>query len=103
MQELVGVGLAGEVKLGHLFDDGFDEWKELLGLGDEASAKDFIAAATAAGDSVMTRLWTHVKNDGGMITEQIDRNTGKQISAKNLTWSFGNILHALKIRKGIKL
>ncbi len=90
-----------EVNGDFTLSDQFAEWKELLDLGDDATAEEFIQASTAAGDSVMTRLWGHVKNDGGMITEQIDRSTGAQISAKNLTWSFGNILHALKIRKGL--
>ena len=49
----------------------------------------------------MTRLWTHVKDDGGEIDEQIDRDNGAQKSAKNLTWSFANILNALHVRKNL--
>merc|ERR1719244_593708 len=49
----------------------------------------------------MTRLWEHVKRDGGKIDEQIDKNTGLQASAEDLTWSYANILHALHIRKGL--
>merc|ERR1712216_983568 len=52
-----------------LSDDQWKEWKDLLNLKPEATAKDFIAAATGAGDSVMTRLWSHVKDDGGEIDE----------------------------------
>ena len=47
----------------------------------------------------MTRLHNYVKSDGGKIDEQIDKHTGKQASAENLTWSYANILHALHIRK----
>ena len=53
----------------------------------------------SAGDAVMTRLHNYVKSDGGKIDEQIDKHTGKQASAENLTWSYANILHALHIRK----
>merc|ERR1719334_1956807 len=35
------------------------------------------------------------------VDEQIDKHTGKQASAENLTWSYANILHALHIRKGL--
>ena len=30
---------------------------------------------------------------------QMDKNTGLQISASSLTWSYANILHALHVRK----
>ena len=79
----------------------FGEWMNLLNLSNGSTASDFVAAATAAGDSVLTRLWTHVKDDGGHINEQIDKETGAQKSAKNLTWSFANILNALHVRKNL--
>lgn len=56
-------------------------------------------AAVQAGDSVMYRLYKYVKNDGGHIAEQIDRSNGKQKSAGDLTWSFANILSAMKERE----
>ena len=71
----------------------------LLKLRDGASAEDLAFAQVSAGDSVMTRLWNHVKDDGGRIDEQIDKHTGVQASAEGLTWSYANILHALHIRK----
>ena len=52
-----------------------------------------------AGDAVMSRLYKYVKNDGGHIAEQIGRNSGLQTSAKDLTWSYANILSAMKERK----
>lgn len=79
----------------------YGEWMDLLNLVEGSTATDYIAAATAAGDSVMTRLYSHVKNDDGEIDEQIDRETGAQKSAKNLTWSYANILNALHVRKGL--
>lgn len=74
------------------------EWKELLQLGEGSTASDFVAQSKNAGDSVMFRLYSHVKDDGGRIDEQIDRETGVQKSAKTLTWSHANVLHALHIR-----
>lgn len=76
-------------------------WKEVLNLGENATASDFVTASKGAGDSVLTRVYSHVKNDGGRIDEQIDKVSGLQISAKTLTWSHANILHALKVRKSL--
>merc|ERR1712179_271544 len=66
--------------------------------GHIVTARDLATAQLAAGDSVMTRLWKYVNSDDGRIDEQIDKNTGAQASAQGLTWSYANILHALKIR-----
>jgi len=49
----------------------------------------------------MTRLWMHVKDDGGRVDEQIDKNTGAQTSAQALTWSYANVLHALHTQKRV--
>merc|ERR1711892_1065534 len=78
-----------------------ERWMDLLNLEEGATLADLAAAQIAAGDAVMTRLHNHVKDDGGKIDEQIDKNTGKQASAEDLTWSYANILHALHIRKGL--
>merc|ERR1712156_679494 len=63
------------------------------------TAQDLALAQKAAGDSVMSRLWEHVKDDGGRVDEQIDRNTGVQASAEGLTWSYANIPHSLHVRE----
>lgn len=47
----------------------------------------------------MNRLYKYVKNDGGHIAEQIGRNSGIQTSAKDLTWSYANILSAMQERR----
>ena len=44
-------------------------WKDLLNLGENATAYDFVSASKSAGDSVMTRVYSHVKNDDGRIDE----------------------------------
>lgn len=71
-------------------------WAELLQIPKSASLGEFVRAAINAGDAVMYRLHSHVKNDGGHIAEQIGRNSGTQTSAKDLTWSYANILSAMQ-------
>lgn len=74
-------------------------WSDVLSdLGDKPSADKFKTVMTAAGDAVMTRLYHHVKDDGFHLAEQIDRNNGAQISAKDLTWSYAAVLKAFKRR-----
>ena len=73
-----------------------EAWFDLLKLHEGASLREQIQSAINAGDAVMYRLYQHVKGDGGHIAEQIDRNAGNQKSANDLTWSFANILSAMK-------
>jgi hypothetical protein len=40
-----------------------------------------------------------VRGEGGRVDEQIDKVQGGQVSAKGLTWSYANILHALHVRQ----
>ena len=75
------------------------QWMALLNLDAGTTASDLAAAQVSAGDAVLTRLHNHNKADGGKVDEQIDKYTGKQASAENLTWSYANILHALHTRK----
>jgi GH15 family glucan-1,4-alpha-glucosidase len=49
----------------------------------------------------MYRLYQHVKSDGGHISEQIDRSSGVQKSAADLTWSYANILSAMHERSKV--
>lgn len=70
-----------------------------MNIEKSASSLEFAQAALNAGDSVMARLYKYVKNDGGHIAEQIGKNSGAQTSAKDLTWSYANILSAMQQRK----
>jgi glucoamylase len=51
-----------------------------------------------AGDGVLLRLRSHVESDGFHLDEQIDRETGVQESAKDLTWSYAETLSAMASR-----
>jgi len=90
----------------YLDEDESREWIKLLGTDQGVnlrSATDLALAQKAAGDSVMNRLWSYVKDDAGRIDEQIDRNTGVQASAEGLTWSYANILHSLHVREKLMI
>lgn len=52
----------------------------------------------SAADGVMMRLKQHVEPEGLHLYEQIDRNTGEQMSASDLTWSYAEMLNALHQR-----
>lgn len=74
-------------------------WMNLLYLEEGATMKDLALKQLEAGDAVMTNLHGHVSSDGGRVDEQIDKYTGAQASAQGLTWSYANILHALRVRE----
>lgn len=72
-------------------------WKIALNdVGFSGEANDFIAA----GDSVLVRLREHISAEDDMhLFEQIHRDTGLQYNAKDLTWSYAEVLNALVARK----
>eukprot|EP00428_Durinskia_dybowskii_P064609 CAMPEP_0170364694 /NCGR_PEP_ID=MMETSP0117_2-20130122/5512_1 /TAXON_ID=400756 /ORGANISM="Durinskia baltica, Strain CSIRO CS-38" /LENGTH=509 /DNA_ID=CAMNT_0010619215 /DNA_START=1 /DNA_END=1530 /DNA_ORIENTATION=- len=62
------------------------------------SPSELAEVFAAQGDGVMLRLRSHVQADGFHLDEQIDRNTGSQMSAENLTWSYAEVLNAMYYR-----
>lgn len=86
---------AQEVPTATLCADTLRAWQDALAWTAFAgSAEDFIAA----GDSVMARLHHHIDADYRLY-EQIDRRTGKQFNARDLTWSYAEVLNALHERR----
>ena len=81
---------------GFLKEEDKKAWFDILKLPETASLREQVKAAVQAGDSVMSLMYKFVKNGGGHIAEQLDRNTGAQKSANDLTWSYANILSAMK-------
>ena len=83
----------------------YNSWVDSLGmpqlketfLGNKELA--LATSLTQAGDSVLQRIYYHVKGDDCHLNEQIDRNSGKQTAARDLTWSYSSVLVALKYRK----
>lgn len=60
-----------------------------------------VSSLMGAGDAILNRMKTFLTN-GMHMNEQIDRNTGVQLSAKDLTWNYANILKAVKARSVVK-
>jgi len=76
-------------------------WADVFGISHNSTQAELAKRSLSAGNAVMTRLWMHVKDDGGRVDEQIDKNTGAQVSAQALTWSYANVLHALHTQKRV--
>lgn len=51
------------------------------------------------GDGLLLRLKKYIESYNFHMYEQIDKNNGKQISAFDLTWSYAEVLNAIKYRK----
>jgi len=71
-------------------------WRSALFAGFNGAASDFVAA----GDAILLRLVHHIDEaDDWHLYEQIDRETGQQYNAKDLTWSYAEVLSALQARE----
>ena len=87
-----------------LSDAEYAAWKTVLNIQTSflnANDRDLSMATSfmEAGDAVLQRIHYHVKGDNFHLAEQLDKNTGVQSSAKDLTWSYADVLVSLKIRK----
>ncbi|KAL1526184.1 hypothetical protein AB1Y20_014912 [Prymnesium parvum] len=82
-------------------------WAETLNAPELAAASPADAARifSSAGDSVLSRIAHYVResNDGDFVLyEQLDKHTGKQTSARSLTWSYAEVLDALHWRTELR-
>jgi glucoamylase len=50
------------------------------------------------GDGILNRIKHYIKSYNFHMYEQIDKNNGQQISAYDLTWSYAEVLNAIKWR-----
>lgn len=62
------------------------------------SASDLAQALATTGDGVLLRIRYHTVGSGLHMPEQLDRNTGVETSATDLTWSYATILKAMAKR-----
>jgi len=78
-----------------------EAWASVFGV--DSFPKDNATQAAdlflRAGDGVMLRVRAHVEPQGFHLFEQIDRNTGAQESAADLTWSYAETLSAVASRQ----
>ena len=59
---------------------------------------EFARAVAQEGDDVLFRLRSHVAPSGFHLSEQLDKVTGQEISAGDLTWSYAALLKAMYYR-----
>jgi glucoamylase len=79
--------------------DALTVWKKVFNTDSLPTDAASLAKVFAAqGDGVLLRLRQHVSSKGFHLDEQIDRNTGTQVSAEDLTWSYAEVLNAMKWR-----
>lgn len=55
-------------------------------------------ALVLSGDGVLNRIRFHTINNDLHMPEQLDKNTGAEASATDLTWSYATILKAMAVR-----
>lgn len=95
-------GASYTVKNGVPSSDAVNVWADAFNLDANVlkgqSATELANTFAAAGDSVLLRLRTHVTAKNFHLDEQIDRNSGEQMSAEDLTWSYAEVLNAMKSR-----
>lgn len=92
-------------------DAQYNAWKIALNIkssGNEGFLNDsgdrdqnLAQAFLQAGDAVMQRIYYHVQGDDFHVSEQIDKDSGYQISAKDLTWSYGDVIVSLLNRNKV--
>jgi glucoamylase len=74
-------------------------WNNVLDSSLQASdAKSLANSLISAGDGVMQRLDALVKSYSYQLSEQLDKASGVELSATNLTWSYAEVLNAVSIR-----
>lgn len=80
--------------------DAMEHWKSAFNVDELPSkASDLATVFAAQADGVLLRLKKHVMPEGLHLYEQIDRNTGAQMSAEDLTWSYAEVLNAMYHRR----
>jgi len=73
-----------------------DMWSKALNV--DSIPENQISFFKSQGDGLLLRLKNYIKPNNFHMYEQIDKNTGQQISAYDLTWSYAEVLNALKSR-----
>ena len=86
--------------------EAYKVWQNILNIPqsqvDTLSHIQFARLLVSAGDSVFNRLAYHTAGDNFHLSEQLDRNTGRQRSAYDLTWNYANVLKAWTYRRDRK-
>ena len=78
-------------------DSAMEHWTKIIGRR-PVDVVDFAQATYSLGDGVLYRVRYHVQSYGFHLSEQLDRNTGAELSATDLTWSYAELFKALLAR-----
>ena len=73
-------------------------WGRALKASPASDPGDFARQLAAAGDGVLTRIHYHTAGGGLHQPEQLDKKTGYESSATDLTWSYATVLKAMTAR-----
>lgn len=89
--------ISNRLSQGYKFDDKtLQVWKQALNI--QTIPTDQIDFFKAQGDGLLFRIKKYIQTYSFHMYEQIDKNSGKQISAYDLTWSYAEVLNALNYR-----
>lgn len=89
--------ISNKLSQGYTFSDSTIKlWKQALNL--ETIPSNQSEFFKAQGDGLLFRIKKYIQNYSFHMYEQIDKNSGKQISAYDLTWSYAEVINALKYR-----
>eukprot|EP01094_Clydonella_sp_ATCC50884_P027108 TRINITY_DN7654_c0_g1_i1.p1 TRINITY_DN7654_c0_g1~~TRINITY_DN7654_c0_g1_i1.p1 ORF type:complete len:425 (-),score=122.80 TRINITY_DN7654_c0_g1_i1:79-1215(-) len=74
-------------------------WSDIIGHDAQryTASNDYAGFARAlalTGDGVLLRVRYHVEGSGFHLSEQLDRQTGAELSATDLTWSYATLFKA---------
>lgn len=77
-------------------------WRAVMPqLRADVTHEEFATQLLQMGDGVMQRIYFHVMGAGFHLSEQLDRVTGVEFSAFDLTWSYATVLQALQLRSRV--
>jgi len=90
------------LKKNKLQKEAFTEWAQLLGAGEAdlmaMATPDLARLMASKGDGVLTRVKHHVEGVQMHMSEQLDKQTGSELSANDLTWSYATAIKAMAAR-----
>jgi glucoamylase len=89
--------ISNKLQQGYIMTDNtMKMWELALNINILPSNKvDFFKAQ---GDGLLLRIKKYIEPYNYHMYEQIDKNNGKQLSAYDLTWSYAEVLNAIKYR-----
>lgn len=98
---------ASEVQSSEILDETVERaWHKVLSMSSTnsnipesfTSGEDLAKAMASQGDGILSRLRYHTVGAGLHQPEQLDKNTGFETSATDLTWSYATIFKAMKAK-----